>query len=107
MIEVQEGCATCLSWTHPSSKYPLKEPKNPGPWAVSLKCQEREGTGVCGEAHHRMLHGSNVAHTSANSALGALRKPGESRPDLFEGRFMGSILAEGTAGSFFEMMEAP
>ena len=54
-----------------------------------------------------MLHRSNVAHASANSALGAPRKPGESRPDLFVGRSMGSILAESTAGAVFEIMEAP
>ena len=45
VFEEKEGCTTCLSWTHPSSKCPLKEPKNPGPGTVSLRCQEREGRG--------------------------------------------------------------
>ena len=39
--------------------------------------------------------------------LGAPRGSGASRPDLFEGRPMGSILAEDTAGAIFEIVEAP
>ena len=90
----------------PKFEMPFEGTKNPGPGAVSLRGQEREGTGVCGQAHHRMLHGSNAAYPSANSALGAPRRLGESRPDLFVGRSMGSILAEGTAGAIFEIVEA-
>ena len=48
-----------------------------------------------------------TANASANSALGAPRKPGESSPDLFVGRSMGSILAEGTAGAIFKIVEVP
>ena len=107
VIEEQGACVTCLSWTHPKPRCSLKEPKNPGPGAVSLRCQEREGTGVCGRAHHRILHGSNAAYASANSVLGAPRGLGASRPDLFAGRPMGSILAERTAGAIFEIVEAP
>ena len=107
VIEELRGCATCLSWTHLSPKCPLKEPKNPSPGTVSLRCQEREGTRSCGRAHHRMLHGSNAVYASENSLLGAPRGFGASRPDLFAGRPMGSNLAEGTAGATFEIVEAP
>ena len=59
--EEQRGCVTCLSWTHPNSKCPLKEPKTPGLGTVFFRYQEKEGMGVCGQTHHRMLHGSKAA----------------------------------------------
>ena len=83
MIEEQGGCVSCLSWAHTTLKSSLKEPKNPGPGAASLRCQEREGTGVCDRAHHKMLHGSKFAYMSANLVLGAPRGPVASRSDLF------------------------
>ena len=54
-----------------------------------------------------MLHGSNSAYAAANSVLGAPRDSGAFRPDLFAGRPVGSIIAEGTAGAIFEIVEAP
>ena len=98
---------TCLSWVHTKLRCTMKEPKNPGPGAASLLCQEREGTGVCGQAHHRMLHRSKSAYASANSVLGTPRGHGVSRPDLISVRPLGSLLAEGTAGEIFEIVEAP
>ena len=61
VIEEQGGCVTCLSWAHTQQRCSLKEPKSPGSGAASLRCQESEGTGICGRAHHGMLHGSNSA----------------------------------------------
>ena len=61
LIEEQRGYVTCLSWTHPNSKCPLKEPKTPSSGTVCLRYQEKEGTGVCGQTPHRMLHGSKAA----------------------------------------------
>ena len=107
VIEEQGGCVTCLSWAHTQQRCSLKEPKSPGSGAASLRCQESEGTGVCGRAHHGMLHGSNSAYAAADAGLGAPRGSGASRPDLFAGRPVGSILAEGTAGAIFEIVEAP
>ena len=54
-----------------------------------------------------MLHGSNSAYAVANFGRGAPRGSGASRPDLFAGRPMGRILAEGTAEAIFEIVEAP
>ena len=54
-----------------------------------------------------MLHGSKSAYASANAVVGAPRGHGGSRPDWFLGRPMGSLLAEGTAGAIFEILEAP
>ena len=54
-----------------------------------------------------MLHRSNSAYAAANSVPRAPRGSGASRPDPFSGRPMGSILAEGTAGAIFEIVEAP
>ena len=107
MIEEQGGCVSCLSWAHTTLKSSLKEPKNPGPGAASLRCQEREGTGVCDRAHHKMLHGSKFAYMSANLVLGAPRGPVASRSDLFSGKPLGSLLAEGNAAATFEIVEAP
>ena len=106
MIKEQGGFLACLSWMHSNSEYSLKEPKNPSPGAFSLRCQEREGMGVCRQAHHRMLHGSNAAYMSANLVLGAPGGLGAPTPDLFAGRPRGSILAEGTSGSIFKIVEA-
>ena len=83
------------------------KPKTPSPGAVSLRYQERQGTGVCGQAHHRMLQQSNGAYASANSVLRGPRGPEEPRPDLFAGKPVGSVLAEATAGAIFEIVEAP
>ena len=133
VIQEQGGCVICLSWMHPRVRCNMKAPKNPGLGAASLLCQERDGTGVCGQAHHRMLHGSKAADTSENAVVGAPRGHlvgpsfrevppfgpllefgrssaaghGGFRPDWFSGRPMGSLLAEGTAGGIFEIVEAP
>ena len=107
VIEEQGGCVTCLSWAHTQQGCTLKEPKSPGSGAARLRCQESEGTEVCGRAHHEMLHGSNSAYAAADFGWGTPRGPGEFRPALFAGRPVGSLLTAGTAGAIFEIVEAP
>ena len=54
-----------------------------------------------------MLHGSKFAYMSANLVLGAPRGPVASRSDMFSGKPLGSLLAEGNAAATFEIVEAP
>ena len=61
---------------------------------------------MCGQHHHRLLHGNKSAYASANAVAGAPRGHGGSRPDWFSGMPMGSFLAEGTAGAIFKIVEA-
>ena len=95
----------CLSWAH--TKERCNRIRHPIEGGANRGCPEREGAGVCGRPHHRMLHGSKSAYASANAVVGAPRGHGGSRPDWFSGRPMGSLLAEGTAGAIFEIVESP
>ena len=62
---------------------------------------------MCGQHHHRMLHGSRSAHESANAVAGLPRGQGGSKQDWFAGKPMGNLLTEGTLGAIFEILEAP
>ena len=72
-----------------------------------IGCEEREGAGVSGQLHHRLLHGGRSAHASENAVAGSPRGQGGSRPDWFSGKPTGSLLIEGTSGAIFEILEAP
>ena len=95
----------CVSWahTHARCNRDLRHTEE-GP---SIGCQEKEGSGVCGLPPHSLLHGSKSAYGSANEVAIAQRGHGGSRPEWFSGMPLGSLLAEGTAGAIFEIMEAP
>jgi hypothetical protein len=58
----QGGCEICLSWAHPKKKCGMKEPKEVGAGARTLKCQEKFGAGVCGKLHHSLLHGADSSY---------------------------------------------
>ena len=94
-----------MSWTHPKFKCNLVRRHTEG--GPSIGCEEKEGTGVCGRQHHRLLHGSKSAYASANAVAGIPGGHGGPRPDWFSGVPMGSLLTEGTEGTIFEITEAP
>ena len=62
---------------------------------------------MCGQQHHRLLHGSKLGYASANAVAVTLRGHKGYRPEWFSGRPMGSLLTEGTAGAVFKILEAP
>ena len=95
----------CVSWAHTKARCNRVRCHTEG--GPSIGCQEKEGSGVCSQHHHRLLHGSKSAFASANAVVGAPRGHGGSRPDWFLGMPMRSLLAEGTAGAIFEIVEAP
>ena len=105
ILDDHGGCTTCLSWAHTSRRCNLKEPRNPGPGARTLRCQEETGKGVCGKEHNRMLHGAEVSHGTANAARILTRPVEGPRPDIFQGR-PGDLLAAGPSGTAFEILEA-
>ena len=95
----------CVSWAHTKARCNrVRRHTEGGP---SIGCQEKEGSGVCGQHHHRLLDGSKSTYASTNVVAGAPRGHKISRPDWFSGMPMGSLLTEGTAGAIFEIMEAP
>ena len=74
VIQEQEGCVVCVSWTHLKARCnQVRRHKEGGP---SIGCQEKEGSGVCGHYHHKLLHGSQSVYVPA------LREgeQGETRP---------------------------
>ena len=95
----------CVSWAHTKARCNLVRRHTEG--GPSIGCQEKEGSGVCGQHHHRLFHGSKSAYVSANAVAGSPRGPGGYRPDWFSGMPMGSLLTEGTSGAIFEILEAP
>ena len=95
----------CVSWAH--TKVRCNRVRRHTEGGPSIGWQEKEGSGVCGQHHHRLLHSSKSAYASANAVVGAPRGHGGSRPDWFSGMPLGSLLAEGTAGAIFKIMEAP
>ena len=105
VIQDQGGCVVCLSWGHHKFRCNLVQRHNEG--GPGIGCEEKEGSGVCGHHHHRLLHGSKSAHASANAVAGSPRGQGGSRPDWFSGKSTGSLLTEGTSGAIFEVLEAP
>ena len=105
VIQEQGGCVVGVSWAHTKARYNrVRRHTERGP---SIGCQEKEGSGVCDQHDHRLLHGSKSAYASANAVAGTPRGHEGSRPDWFSGMPMGSLLTEGTAGAVFEIMEAP
>ena len=62
---------------------------------------------MCGQLHHRLLHGSRSAHASANAVMGLPRGQEGFRQDWFLGKPTGSLLTEGNSGAIFEILEAP
>ena len=72
-----------------------------------IGCEKREGAGVCGQLHHRLLHSSRSAHVSANAVAGLPRGQEGFRQDWFSGKPTGSLLTEGTSGAIFKILEAP
>ena len=105
VIQEQGGCVVCMSWAHTKARCNrVRRHTEGGP---SIGCQEKEGSGVCGQHHHRLLHGSKSAYASANVVSEAPRGHGGSRPDWFTGMPMKSLLAEGTPRAIFEIVEAP
>ena len=92
----------CLSWGHHNFRCNMVQHHNEG--GPGIGCEEREGSGVCGHHHHRLLHGSKSAHASAKALAGSPRGQGGSRPDLFSGKPTGSLLTEGTSGAIFEIL---
>ena len=95
----------CLSWGHNKFRCNMVQYHNEG--GPGIGCEEREGAGVCGQLHHRLLHGSWSAHASANAVAGLPRGQGGFRQDWFSGKPTGSLLTEGTSGAIFEILEAP
>ena len=105
MIQEQGVCVVCVSWAHTKVRCNwVRHHTEGGP---SIGCQEKEGSGVCGQHHHRLLHISKLAYASANTVASSLRVPEGSRPDCLSVMPMGSLLTEGIAGAIFEIMEAP
>ena len=54
---------------------------------------------MCGQQHHRLLHGSKLAYASAKVVAGGIRGHKGYRPDWFLGRPM----AHGSMGSPWSM----
>ena len=79
VIQDQGGCVICLSWAHPKFKCQLVRRYTEG--GLSIRCEEKEGSRTCGRQHHRLLHGSNSTHASANTVSGAPGGKGSFRPD--------------------------
>ena len=63
VIKEQGGCVMCMSWAHTRARCNKIRPYFEG--GPSIGCQEKEGSGVCRQPHHRMLHGSKSAYASA------------------------------------------
>ena len=105
VIQEQGGCVVCLSIAHTNVRCNMVWRHTEG--GPSIGCQEKKGSGACGQQHLRLLHGSKSAYASANVVAGALRGQASYRPDWFSGRPMGSLLTEGTAVAVFMIMEAP
>ena len=95
----------CMSWEHTKARCNwVRRHTEGGP---SIGYQEKEGSGVCGQHHHRLLHGSKSVYASANAVAGAPREHEGSRPDWFSEMTIGSLLTEGAARAIFQIMEAP
>ena len=123
VIQDQGGCVVCLSWGNHKFRCNMVQRHNEG--GPGIECKEREGAGVCGQLHYRLLHRRRSAHASANAAEGLPRrqegfqqdwfsgKPTGShltegfRQDWFSGKPTGSLLTEGTSGAIFDILEAP
>ena len=105
VIQEQGGYVVCLSWGHHKFRCNMVQHHNEG--GPGIGCEEREGAGVCGQLHHRLLHGSRSAHTSTSTVAGLQGGQGGCRQDLFLGKPTGSLLTEGTAGAIFKILEAP
>ena len=95
----------CLSWGH--HKFRCNRVQRQDEGGPGIGCEEREGAGVCGQQHHRLLHGSRSAHASANAVTGLPRGQGGSKQDWFVGKPTGDLLTEGTSGAILEILEAP
>ena len=53
VIQEQEGCMVCVSWGHLKDRFnQVRCHKEGGP---SVECQDKEGSGVCGQHHHKLL----------------------------------------------------
>ena len=62
MIRGQGGGRVCGSWGHIKRKCNwIRQHREVRP---GHECQEREGAGVCGQLHHRILHGIQTTQTS-------------------------------------------
>ena len=79
VIQEQGGCVVCLSWGHNKLRCNMVQYHNEGGPGIGSK--ERGGAGVCGQLHHRMLHGSSSAHGSTNAVMGLPREQEGFRQD--------------------------
>ena len=62
VIQDQGGCVVCMSWEHTKARCNrVRHHTEGGP---SIGCQEKEGSGVCGQHHHRLLNGSQSTYAS-------------------------------------------
>ena len=95
----------CTSWAHTKVRCNMVWRHTKG--GPSIGFPEQEGSGVCGQLHYRLLHGSKLAYASANVVAGASIGNKGYRPDWFLGRPMTSLLTRGTAVPVFKIMEAP
>ena len=66
----------CVSWAHTKARCNRARCHNEG--GPSIGCQAREGSGVCGQPHHRLLHGSQSAYASARQEVEQVEtRPGQ------------------------------
>ena len=63
VIKEQGGCVVHVTWGHTRAR--CNQVRHHFEGGPRIGCQEREGAGVCGQPHHRMLHGGELAHASS------------------------------------------
>ena len=54
-----KGCALCLDWRAKHQAVDCDVKKNGKPLEV---CKEKDGNGVCGKRHDRLVHGTTVSY---------------------------------------------
>ena len=84
LLEDLGGCILCTLWAHSRTRCNLREPRNPGPDARTIKCQEKIGEGVCGREHLGLLHGSEASHALVSAATLQPRLAGAQDQTYFE-----------------------
>ena len=82
VIQEQEGSMVCMSRGHLKDRCnQVRCHKEGGP---SIECQDKEGSGVCGQHHHKLLHSSQSAYAPTLQGVeqretGPGQKPQESQ----------------------------
>ena len=95
----------CLSWGHHKFRCNMVQRHKEGRPGTGR--EEKEGAGVGGQLHNRLLRESSAAHAYAKVVRSLPSGKGGSKQDWFAGKPIGNLLTEGTLGAFFEILQAP